>query len=414
MKKQVFVIALGMFTAFTFAQKKELKSASKAIKNQDFNAAIAAITSAEALIANADAKTKANFYFLQGQAFGGKKEYVKAAKAYNDLFAFEKQTGKKRYSDKALPMLTVLKNEVNARAFKLHEAKNYKESSKAFYLRYTLDKKDTLFLSNAAQLALQGEDYDMSFKYYTTLKELGYTGIKDVFEATDKETNKKTTFNSKPEMDLMLKSGKYINPKITKAPSKKTDILKSLVDLLSKQKKYDEAITLIKKIRIDDPDNLQLLLVEAFLYNDLKQPKKFEASMKEATAKDPNNPDLYYNIGIVNYNEKNIEQSVKYFSKAVELKPDYPKGNWMLANSLFLKDVDLVLKMNALPPSDFKNYEKLEKERKSLFTKILPILEKADKSARTSATVRLLMFLYEQLEMDDKATEFRTLLKTLE
>ena len=39
----------------------------------------------------------------------------------------------------------------------------------------------------------------------------------------------------------------------------------------------------------------------AFIYNDLNQPKKFEALMKEATEKDPTNPDLFFNIGIVNY-----------------------------------------------------------------------------------------------------------------
>ena len=413
MKKQILTVALGLFTVVSFAQKNELKAAEKAIKKQDFATAASSITAAEALIGSADAKTKSKFYFLKAQAFAGKKDYETAAKAYNELFSFEK-ANKKRYTDKATPLFNTMKDEVNQQAFKFHESKNFKEYAKTFYLRYTLDKRDTLFLSNAAQLALQAKDYDTAFDYYSKLKDLNYTGVRDVFEATDKLTSKKTTFNSKREMDLMVKSGKYSNPVTKKSPSKRIDNLKNLVNVLSKQKKYDEAIALIQEIRKAEPNNLQLLLSEAFLYNDLKQPKKFEALMKEATAKDPNNPDLYYNIGIVNYNEKNIDQAVKYFGKAVELKPDYPKGNWMLANAMLLSDAELVKKMNALPPSDFKNYEKIEKQRKDLFNKILPILTKADKAERTASTVRLLMGVYEQLEMSDKATEMRNALKGLE
>ena len=413
MKKQILLVALGLFTITAFAQKNELKTAEKAIKKQDFATAVTAITTAEGLIANADAKTKSKFYFLKGQAYGGKKDYENAAKAYNELFEFEKSTGKKRYSKDALPLLNTLKNEVNKKAFAFHEAKNYKDAAKTFYLRYILDKKDTLFLSNAAQLALQSKDYDASFKYYSELKDLGYTGVKKVYAALDKESNKKVIFNSKEEMNLMMKSGKYKNNSITNSESKRNDILKSLVTILSKQEKYNEAIALVKQLRQVEPDNLQLLLTEAYIYNDLKQPEKFEALMKEATEKDPTNPDLFYNIGIVNYNEKNIEQAEKYFAKAVEIKADYPKGNWMLANTLLLKDAALVTKMNALPMSDTKNYAKYETERKNLFTKVLPILIKADKAERSASSVRLLIGVYEQLEMTDKASELRKVLETL-
>lgn len=413
MKKQILLVALGLFTVTAFSQKNELKAAEKAIKKQDFAAAVESINSAEGLIANADDKLKSKFYFLKGQAFGGEKQYEKAAKAYSDLFEFEKTSGRERYSDDALPLFNLLKDEVGKKAFALNDAKNYKEAAKAFYIRYTLDKKDTLFLSNAAQLALQAEDFDASFNYYSQLKDLGYTSIDKIYGAVDKESNQNITFNSKEEMNLMMKSGKYINASITYSPSKRNDNLKSLVTILSKQKKHSEAIALVQELRKSEPDNLQLLLTEAYIYNDLEQPKKFEALMKEATAKDPRNPDLFFNIGIVSYNDKNIEQAEKYFAKAVEIKADYPKGNWMLANTILLKDADLVIKMNALPMSDSKGYDKYQADRKALFSRALPLLIKADKAERSSETVRLLIGVYEQLSMTDKATELRKVLDTL-
>ena len=254
MKKQVLTIALGLFTIVAFAQKDELKTAEKAIKKLDFDSAVSAINAAEGLIANADEKTKSKFYFLKAQTFGGKKEYEKAGEAYNQLFSFE-QSNKKRYTDKAMPLYNLLKDEVNKKAFALNDAKNFKEASKAFYLRYLLDKKDTLFLSNAAQLALQGEDLNTSYEYFTLLKDIGYTGIQKVYNATDKETNKKIGFNSENEMNVMMKSGKYIDPIITNSPSKRNDNLKFLVTILSKQKKFDEAIALIQDLRKVEPDN---------------------------------------------------------------------------------------------------------------------------------------------------------------
>ena len=414
MKKQILTVALGFVTVVSFGQKNELKAAEKAIKKQDYASAVSSINAAESLIANADSKLKSKFYFLKGQAFGGKKDYETAAKAYEDLLTYEKETGKKRYTSKTEPLLNTLKNEVNDRAFKFHRENNFVESSKAFYLRYVMDKRDTLFLANAAQLALQAKDYDAALKHYMSLNTLRYTGMTDVFEAVENGTEKKRTFTSKRELDLMMKTGKYSNPVTKKSPSKRAGILKSLVSVLTVQKKLDEALALIKQVRKASPDDLQLLLSEAFLYNDLKQPKKFEALMKEATEKDPTNPDLFFNIGIVNYNEKNVEQAIKYFTKAVELKSDFPKGNWMLANSLLLKDEEIVKKMNALPPSDMKNYDKFEKQRNELFKSILPVLIKADATERTSGTVRLLMGVYEQLEMSDKADELRKVLKTLE
>ncbi|MFT5761233.1 MAG: tetratricopeptide (TPR) repeat protein [Polaribacter sp.] len=413
MKKQILLVALGLFTVTAFSQKSELKSAEKAIKNQDYSLAITALSSAESSITNADEKLKSKYYFLKAQAFGGKKEYEKAAKAYKDLFEFEKNSGRERYSDDALPLFNLLKDEVGKKAFALNDAKNYKEAAKAFYIRYNLDKKDTLFLSNAAQLALQAQDFDASFNYYSQLKDLGYTSINKIYGAVDKESNQNITFNSKEEMNLMMKSGKYINASITYSPSKRNDNLKSLVTILSKQKKHSEAIALVQELRKSEPDNLQLLLTEAYIYNDLEQPKKFEALMKEATERDPRNPDLFFNIGIVSYNDKNIEQAEKYFAKAIEIKADYPKGNWMLANTILLKDADLVIKMNALPMSDTKGYDKYQADRKALFSRVLPLLIKADKAERSSETVRLLIGVYEQLSMTDKAAELRKVLDTL-
>jgi len=70
--KKLFIVLFGLFLSLTaFAQKNELKEADKAIKKQDFATAKTSIDQAEGLIANADDKTKAKFYYLKGQTFAG-------------------------------------------------------------------------------------------------------------------------------------------------------------------------------------------------------------------------------------------------------------------------------------------------------------------------------------------------------
>ncbi|MCH3882516.1 MULTISPECIES: tetratricopeptide repeat protein [Tenacibaculum] len=413
MKKQILALTLGLMTVGAMAQKNELKAAEKAIKKNDFSTAVTAVTAAEALMSNMDAKSKAKFYFLKGKAFAGKKDYKNAADAFNNLMKHEKATGKARYTKEAAPMLGVLKDEVQQKAFSFYESKDYKGASDTFYLRYLLEEKDTMFLSNSAQLALQGKDYDNALKYYSKLKDLGYTGIETQFLATNKESGKVENLGSKQQRDLMVKTGKYIKPEDKRTKSKKVDIIKNIALILKEQGKTDEAINAFKEARASDPDDIQLLLAEAYMYNDLKQMDKFSSLLKEATEKDPTNPDLYFNIGIVNYNEKRGEEAQKYFLKALELKTDYPKAHLMLATSMLQKDDIIVKKMNDLPPSDMASYTKLENERKVLYTEIIPVLTKADELERTIDTVRLLMNLHESLENEAKASEFRALYKAM-
>ena len=116
MKKQILVLSLGLISLVALGQKNELKAADKAIKKQDYVTAISSISAVDVMANNMDAKYKAKYYFLKGQAYAGKKDYKVAAKAFNDLMAYEKESGKVKYTDKAAPMLNSLISEVSNKA----------------------------------------------------------------------------------------------------------------------------------------------------------------------------------------------------------------------------------------------------------------------------------------------------------
>ncbi|MGB0890998.1 MAG: tetratricopeptide repeat protein [Flavobacteriaceae bacterium] len=411
MKKQILALSLGLMTVAVVAQKKELRAAEKAIKKQDFAGALTKINSVEGTIANADAKYKSQYYFLKGKALAGKKDYQGAAKSFSDLRAFEKESGKKRYSDKAAPILNQMIGEVSQRGANSYNAKDYKSATKDFYTTFLLSPNDTAYLFNAAVSASIAKDYDSSLKYYNKLKDLGYTGIVKQFLATNTISGKVENLGSKSRRDLMIKTGQYSNPKDEVSESKKGEIVKNIAFVLKAQGKTDEAILAVQEARKSNPSDLNLLLTEADLYIKLKKMDKFGELMEQAVKMDPTNPTLFYNLGVVNYGQKRIDDAKKYYKKAIELNPEYTDAYMNLAISVLSKDKELVDKMNSLPPSDMKGYDKLELERKSVYKEALPYLEKADSLKRSAETVRTLLNIYETLEMEEKAAEYRALFK---
>ena len=97
MRKQLIILSAFFISMTVFAQKNELKTAEKAIKSNDFATAIQAINQAEGLIANADEKTKANFYYLKGIALyqnaSPLADIDKVGAAFNQLISYEKEIG---------------------------------------------------------------------------------------------------------------------------------------------------------------------------------------------------------------------------------------------------------------------------------------------------------------------------------
>jgi tetratricopeptide (TPR) repeat protein len=413
MKKQIIALSLGLITIGTFAQKNELKAAEKAIKKQDYTTAITSITSVDAMANAMDAKYMAKYYFLKGQAYAGKKDYKVAAKAFNDLMAYEKESGKAKYTGKAAPMLNNLITEVSNKAIALYnDDKDYKNASENFYLTYLLSPTDTSFLFNAAVSSSLAEDYDVALKHYKELKSIGYNGISTQYLATNKASGAEENLGSKTQRDTMVKLGQYSNPRDESSESKRTSIVKSIGQILVTQGKVDEAIVAVKEAREMNPKDLNLLLTEADLYIKLDKMDKFGELMKEAIELDPNNPTLFYNLGVVNAGQDKTEEAKEYYKKAIELKPDYADAYMNLAALILAEEKAIVEEMNK-NLSNFDKYDELEGKQKDVYRKALPYLEKADELKRSTDTVRSLLNIYDILEMEEKADKLRPIYKEM-
>jgi len=423
MKKQLITVLAILIGLSAYAQKDELKSTDKALKNGDLVTAKSSIDQAEGLIANADNKLKANFYFLKAKTYYdiAKKNpsldanaFDIAAKSFQDLMAFEKQTGKAKYTEEAQPLLSNLIVDVSGKGIKQYQEKDYSNAKVTLYKTYALSKKDTVFLEYAATAAYLDKDFDLSLEHFNKLKELGYTGIATTYTATNIESGKTESFGSKNQLDLMVKAGQYKDPKVEVSESKSASVIKNIAWILVEKGEVENAMSAVQEARKIDPKDINMLLTEANLLLKLDKKDEFAALMKEAILQDPNNAMLHFNVGVINQEQGNLEEAKSYYNEAIELDPNYADAYINLGAIILEKDKLLVEEMNN-NLSNFKKYDAIKAKQLELYKEVLPYYEKAYtiKKAETKEDdidiVRTLMSMYENLEMNDKFKEMKAI-----
>ncbi len=423
MKKQILMLSALIISMTMFGQKSELKSAEKAIKIGDFSNAMTAINQAEGLIANADQKTKAKFYYLKGKALyknGANKNIEEVGNALNELISYEAETNKLKYTKEFGELINklVTSNQTTAnsnyeKALQTKAPEDYAAAAKGFHNVYLLSPADTSFLDNAALLYSLGKDYSTSIKLYNELLSKKYTGIITVYSATNKADGKKMTYADKKTRDLQVKLGIVENPKDEKKESRRPLLFKNLVSGYIAQDNNEEALEVIAKGREEFPNNYVLIIEEANLYFKAGNEAKFKELLEKAIELNPTEPALYYNVGVMNMNQKNIKEAISNFKKAIELKPDYGDAYNNIGAAILLKTESIIEEMNK-SLSDFDKYDKLQAKQFDVYKEALPYYESAfEYDNQNISVVQTLMGIYENLEMSDKLKEIRPVYEEL-
>jgi tetratricopeptide (TPR) repeat protein len=94
---------------------------------------------------------------------------------------------------------------------------------------------------------------------------------------------------------------------------------------------------------------------------------------------EPNNPDLHYNIGVINMEQGYIEEARSAYEKAIAIDPGYVNAQLNLSTTYVNEGNALIDEMNSLGSSkaDIAKYDKLKETKDSLFSKGADILEEA-------------------------------------
>lgn len=414
MKKQLIVIALLLVSATTFAQKKEIKTAQKSIKSGNFTEAITTLASIEGLVDKADSSIKEQYSLILAQAYLGaaNNDFEKLNLAANLFEKLLLNKSSKYVGDASKGLEEVGVALINSAQLD-QKNQNYIEGSKKIYRGYTLRKNDTIFLYYAASLATDGKDYDLAINRYEELMDIGYTGISEEFYATKKGTKEETKFSSKTERDLLVKKGDYVIPRSKFTKSKKGTILKNMTFIYLNKGEKEKATELMKKARAASPNDKSLMYAEAELYYTSGDMTNYKKIISELIKSDPNNPDLYYNLGVASSRNGEKVEAMEYYSMAIELNPDYAEALINKAQLILDGERTIIDEMNSLGTSnaDYDRYDVLKEEKNKLYLEALPYLESASRLRPESMDiVKTLKGIYGLLGMDTKEKEMRIIL----
>ena len=411
--KYVILASVLLISVATFAQKDQIKAAEKALKGGNSQEAATILQGTESLIASATDAEKAQFFFVKGNALldlANKNvetgtNLSLAAKAYQDLIAVEKASGKIKYSTQAATSITEIKGRLINSAIADSKIDKHSDSAKKLYDAYLLDKKDTINLYYAASTYVSAKEYDTALKLYDELKNLNYSGKGTSYLAMNKLSNQEDAFNTAEERDRMVKLGTHEKPKTEAIPSKRGEIYKNMALILVQNGKTEEAKKAIAAARVLNPDDSSLTLTEANLYLETKDYETYKKLIAEVLEKNPNDSDLLFNLGAISATAGNAVEAEKYYKRAIEIKPDFTNAYLNLAILKLDGDKKLIEEMNKLGNSekDNKRYAVLKKQRETVFKDALPYLEKASELDPSNKDVKTtLLNVYGALEMTEK------------
>lgn len=378
MLKRTLIPFILLLSFSMHAQKKELKAVNKLVESQDYGTALEQLQALTPTIDTAEAKYQAQYYFLLGKTYGGQSEFELSFEAFALANEIESSNGSSKYTSDIAMLIDSLGIEAVTQAIAENKAGNFKKAASLLILIYNVDKeKNVDYLYYAASSAVNDNNFDLALSYYQELKEIGYTGQVTKYYATDVETGEELDL-SEENYILFQKLKQYSNFRTEVLESKLPEIIKNIALIYVQQERNDLAIGAIKEARLANPLDVGLILTEANLYIQLGDKMKFAELMKEAISKDPNNHILYFNLGVITAEQGNRTDARSYYERAIELDPSYDASYLNLAALILNGEIELVDQMNSLGTSRADNvkYEKLQKQRESLFLEAVPVLQK--------------------------------------
>lgn len=414
-RKQILVAGLALASTLAFSQKREINRAERALKSTKYSEVLSLLSEAEATLGDADNDLKAQYYVLKGSALMGAggasyERALEAGEAYSAALKLKPSLEK----ELMLPLDNVRTVFINE-AVKNQNAGNYEAAAEKLINSYRLiNDADDLYY--AAGNMVNAGSFDKALEYYEQLLEMGYTGEVTEIVATDKSTGEVVVFDDESTRNLAIRTGEYIKPDTRKTASRKGEILRNITLIYIQEGKNDKAMEVMETARAENPDDVYLMRAEADMSYRMGDFKKYNKLMNAIVATDPDNPEVYFNLGVGSQELGENDQAITYYKKAIELNPNYEAALINLSVIKLAREGELVEEMNSLGMSaaDNRRYEELKLQRENLYKEVLPYLEKAGKiNPNNIEVMRTLMNIYSQLGNEAKYNAMKSKVDSL-
>jgi len=337
MKILIILAGLLLVIPAVKAQKQEIKKAERAVKLGHLSDAHSYLESAKRIFAAADSQTRAHFYVVEAEMKLANKNMDKAqmesiSKSLNQANKYELSASLKvRISD----IRSKLQDMSAIAAASEFKKKNFSDAASLYKVAYQ-SNKDTLLFYKAAKSHLLAKEYEEAFNAYTRLINMGYTNSKVQYVATNTKTGKDEAFASSSKRNSAIKQGTHTNPKIVRSRSKTPELLRALTTVSIQLNRPNEAVAIIDRALAKEPDD-KILLNQAFhLFSQLGDKGKRQKIMDLLIKESPNDPNLYYNLGVSCALSNDMDKAIEYYKKTLELDPGYTNASVNL--SIIMKE----------------------------------------------------------------------------
>lgn len=452
MKKIILSVAL-LAVGFSFAQKKEIAAAYKAIEANDNNTATAQISAADAALAGKtyllEPALLEQYYFAKGFSFinsGKVSEGAAVLAKISELGKSKIYTGKNAEKQKVYYVgkeaadasgITGLKEETftpttlnaigtkinplltkaNDEAMAAYNAKNNELAGAKFLeinnLFGAAGSEEKLYKYYAAIAYGQAQKNDVAAKIYTELINEGYTGVKTEYKAKNKKDGKVESLD-KNTWELYKKMGataEYTDFTTESTPSIEQELYETTIGLLIELQKYDEALSLIDKGLVKFPKSSKLTEAKGTVYYKSGKMDQFIENLKEQVAKNPADKVNWYNLGVLaSKDPSKLAEAEGYFKKSLEVDPNYIVGLQGIIYNIYIAGDDKAIAEIDAARKAKKNevFNKLLEERRARLGKAIPYAEKwYALEPKNLEIVSLLKGLYQTAHNDAKFQEMK-------
>ncbi|QOW09175.1 hypothetical protein Q73A0000_01800 [Kaistella flava (ex Peng et al. 2021)] len=450
--KKIFLSAAMLAVALAFGQKKEIAAAVKAIDAGDIATTNAQVAQAESAMGNKtyllEPAVLEQYYYAKGLSLlksGKTAEGASYLAKINDLAKNKIYVGKDSSKNKVyyvgktaadesgvqglkeesyVPTLTTklsasinpVIESANKAALDAYNAKKYADAAPKFQEVYDLLK--AAGQDNKKYLYYAGLTYALADKkkeateIYQNLINSGYTGVETTYTAKNKKSNEvenleKSTWELYKKMGA---TGEYTEFKTEVSKSLEQELYETTAALLIDTDKSEEALALIEKGLKKFPTSSKLTENQGTAYFKSGKTNEFVGNLKAQLAKNPNDANNWYNLGVLQSKDPATEaDALASYKKAVEINPNLAVAWQNLTYTTMGDDAKAVDDYNAARKAGKTELaNKIIEGRRVRLAATLPYAEKWYQSDMNNLdAVSLLRGLYLSNKNDAKYQEFK-------
>lgn len=186
------------------------------------------------------------------------------------------------------------------------------------------------------------------------------------------------------------------------------NVFLQLYNFAVKAEDFEEGLAVIRRGRDAYPSDIDLSKYEINLLIQLKRTEEAKTELEEAIKADPQNPDLYFSLGVLKEETGDKDGALESYESAIEIDSDHYNSNFNKGVMLFKPVNELIKERGGLSYKEKKKEKELTDKINLQLKKALPTWEKLYSLNSTDESVlETLAYIYQSLGQPDKAKKIK-------